>query len=311
MNTELKVVKEEKYGFFNKVIYSISKPSKYEDMAKLGLKKACSYLMLMLAIIAIILAGFTTYNTQKIISTGTNYIKNNVPDIWFKNYELTSNEESILTNKEITDIFSYSIIIDTNISVDEAKEKYKDINSEYNIAVLLRNDFLIINSNTKEVLEFKYEDSLKNYGIENDKEYTNQDIISYFNSASPVAYMFQYFSLYLITYFFVFLVEVIVIAVLGIVIKLALKKQMTKHELAEYAIYSTTAPIVMFLVYLVINFFTNFTVKYLEFIILAISLIYMFIAIKSKKNDISKECDNGDKKINENESSDTVIEDKQ
>ena len=61
----------------------------------------------------------------------------------------------------------------------------------------------------------------------------------------------------------------------------------------------------------VINFFTKFTVKYVELIILAISLIYIILAIKNKKNDISKECNNNDKKDNENESSDTVIKDKQ
>lgn len=309
MNTELKIVKEEKYGFFNKIFYSIAKPSKYGDMAMLGLKKACSYLILLIAIIAIILSVLATYNVKKIISVGTDYINNNISDFSFKNYELLSNEEIILTNHEITDFFAYSIIINTNLSIEEAKEKYKDIDSGYNIVILLKNNFLIMNKDSKAFLEYSYEDSMKNYGIENDKEYKKEDVVSYFNNTSPASYIFQYFSLYFITYFIVFMIDVIVVVLLGFIIKSVLKKKMSKHELGEYAIYSITPSVLIFLIYLTVNFFTNFAISYFEFIILAISIIYMFLAINNRKNDkFDLNSENKENKTSETVVNETILE---
>ena len=79
---------ELKLVFFKKVWYSITKIEKYPDMAAEGFGRAISYLVKIIAILAVILCLGMVYQTHNIIKEGISYLQNEFPEFSYKDGNL-------------------------------------------------------------------------------------------------------------------------------------------------------------------------------------------------------------------------------
>lgn len=91
-----------------------------------------------------------------------------------------------------------------------------------------------------------------------------------------------------IIYFSSVLMDALVLAILGYITCSILKIKLKPSALYNIAIYALTLPIILNAIYMIINIFTGFTVKYFQVMYTAISYIYVISSILIIKSDFIK-----------------------
>ena len=82
--------------------------------------------------------------------------------------------------------------------------------------------------------------------------------------------------------------DALVLAILGYITCSILKIKLKPSALYNIAIYALTLPIILNAIYMIINIFTGFTVKYFQVMYTAISYIYVISSILIIKSDFIK-----------------------
>ena len=85
-------------GFFKKIWYSITKIEKYPEMAVEGVGRAISYMIKLVAILALVLCAWMTYKTYDVVNTGIDYLDNEFPNFTYKegSLQVESTEHPII-----------------------------------------------------------------------------------------------------------------------------------------------------------------------------------------------------------------------
>ena len=168
--------KQIKMGFFKKAWYSITKIEKYPDMAAQGLSKAVSYFLKITAILAIIICLGTIYQINNIVQDGVKYLKDEFPEINYKEGTLTVNSENEITIPKENSIFG-TVIINTNELEETQVNQYTNtITQEGNGIVILKDKIIIKNSSISGTVTYNYKETLEPVGI---KEFNKQTILNY------------------------------------------------------------------------------------------------------------------------------------
>ena len=85
-----------KTGFFKKIWYSITNIEKYPEMAAQGAGKAMSYLMKIVACIALVLCFGLIYQTHNLVKDGTKYLQDEFPEFTYKEGTLDVNSDQTI-----------------------------------------------------------------------------------------------------------------------------------------------------------------------------------------------------------------------
>ena len=212
-----------KINFFKKIWYSIAKPSKYEDLRKLGVGKAIKYIFLIISILALVLAIFATVVQLNVVNDAISYLDENLPEIKFKDNKLTlENEEAvILDDNKIVNYFGNKIVINPLIGKQEAINQYKDLTTENNKVIIFLNDEYVVISNEynsdsekEEGIETKkYVDVSKNFIKDASYEYGKKDVIEYLKERTSYSYyMAKYFVVYIISIMVLYCIYILLIS---------------------------------------------------------------------------------------------------
>lgn len=275
-------------GFFKTVLKSIKDFDKYEQFGLEGMGRTCLYLLQMVAIITIIVVAVLIYQFSTTMQSAVIYFNDNVQEMSYTDGILTVNSNQKLevdTNSTI----AQKIIVDTSDLTDEQIEQYRtDLNDLNSGIILLKDKILIKNEMLTAITETTYTDILSQYNITNlgkqsvlDYIYANQSQV--YISVAIVEFIYM-FAIYLTS----ILMDTLVLALLGLIVSRIAGMKIKFSACFSMGVHALTLPIILNILYIILNAFTGYTIKYFQIMYTAISCIYMVAAILIIKSDYIK-----------------------
>ena len=284
MSEDVQEVK--KIGFFKKVIKSIKDFDKYEDFAIERLSESIKYFLKIMAIFAAIISIVYTY---KIITNANNIytgLKDKVPEFTYETGILNVSSDEPIIIEDYSETLG-SIIIDTKAENENALNDYSNQINKYGSGIiLLKEGFIITNSKVNTQLSYKYTDILSAYNI---TEGTKEQLVNYIDNLNNIYICLSVFIIifvYLfIAYFITTMVDILLLAALGHISSRLFRIKFKFGVCFNIAVHAITLPIILNLIYIIINIFTAFEIKYFQIMYYTISYIYVIVAILMIKTD--------------------------
>ncbi len=179
------------------------------------------------------------------------------------------------------------IIINTNAENDLENEYINKINKYENGIVLLKDKLIYKNNILSQNIEYSYENILNFYDIQ---EFEKQDVLNFVNSINGIG-LYSGFVLFIGMYMFVIyfistLIDAFMLAILGFVLARIIGVKIKFKATFNIGAYALTLPIILNLIYIVINAFTGFTIRYFQWMYTTISYIYVIVSILIIKTDL-------------------------
>ena len=288
--------KSNNINFFKKVWYSITKFEKYPDMAAEGVYKAIKYLIILMVILSIFLTVSSLIESRKMILDLSQYIQDNIPEFSYQdgNISMEIEEPMILENVQYNGI-DY-IIINPNLEDDTEKDNYKNENGKNGTTVyLFKNQIVLENKNEngeKQTEEYTYQDFIQSYTQEDIKQFDKKELVDYLRSDKMNSFYVRYSMAIVIYLIFmnviVGLLDSIELAVLGWITSITARIKMRFTAIFNMAIYSLTLSILLNCIYVIINYFTDFTIQYFSIAYITIAYVYLAASIFIIKDDYLK-----------------------
>ena len=283
-------------SFFKKVWYSITKFEKYPDMAIEGFSSAIKYLFILTAIITVFSTISSLIGMHKLVENLAKYIEDNIPEFTYQdgkvNMELS--EDMVIDDVQYDGIDR--IVLSPNTEEDVAKDQVITNNEIVGVTVLFFKDQIILRSknenNAINEQEYTYQDFIKGYTQEDIKQFNKTDLIDYMTGTGMNNYYYRYTVSAFIYLLFLALVSSLLnavqLAILGLVTALVARIKITFVAIFNMAIYALTLPTILNIVYIVINYFTTFTISYFQVAYTTIAYIYLAATIFLIKDDFIK-----------------------
>ena len=275
-------------GFFKKVYNSIVKIERYPEMAAEGLPKAFSYFAKLVAIFAIISCLGTIYNLNLMLKSGAEYLKNEFPNFVYQDGQLNIESENPIiydNNEEFG-----KIIIDTNLEDEKKITEYtNEITQNENGLVILKEQIKVKTQSVMGIASYNYGELFGQMGI---TSFNKETVVNFINSSqiySLYASVFVMIFIYtFVIYFLNLITYVIFVSIFGCIVNLMTKLRMRYVAIFNMSIYSITLSTILYMIYLGINIFTPFTIKYFEPMYISIATIYLIAAILILKSETIK-----------------------
>lgn len=276
-------------SFFKELFASIKDFDKYQDFAIHKVSKEIIYIIKLIAIFVFIISLAFTFKMNIEKNKLVKYIDENISDIKFENEKLSVNndEKIILENVDLADM---AIIIETRPLSEEEIKIYEEKINEYSNGIILLNDKMIVKTEINNgYAEFLYSDIIKQYDIES---FNKQDLLNVINGKEVVAFYIMFFGIFyfymFIIYFITIVMYAIMLALLGRITSMLLRIPLKYRATFNMSLHALTLPIILNLIYIIVNLFTGFTIKYFQVMYSTISYIYIVAAILMIKADFIK-----------------------
>lgn len=274
-----------KTNFFKEALKSIKDLDKYEDFALELPKTAFKYLF---KLVLIFIAIITLVYSYKIVDSLNNIyagLKEKLPNFSYSQgvLKVDSSEPIILEEYEET---IGKVIIDTNIDESEINKYEKEIGNNTIGVLILKDKCIVLSNTTAGQVTYKYSDIASSYNI---TEFTKQNAIEYIDNINIVSvYASIYFVIFVyffIIYFISIFVDVLILAVLAYIVARISRIRLKFTPSFNVAVHSITLPILLNLVYIIVNLLTGFNIKYFQLMYNTISYIYVIVAVLMIKTD--------------------------
>ena len=282
---------EQKISFWKKIKISIFDFDKYQDLAAEKITRTIGYIALIMVAFGIIVAGIYTYKFSVAISDARTYIEDNIEAITFENNKLTiipKSQESITTieNEEL----GTKIIINTQVSDAQTIEKnIEDIGQAQNGILILSDRIVFENNLLLEPYTQSYESIANQYNINYIDKAEILNLLSEENIRNVYIYFYAIIFAYMfILYFSSALVDIIMLSIMGYLVTWVAKLRLKYSAVYNIAAYAITLPVLLNIVYFIVNSFTGFTIKYFQIMYTGIASIYIITAILMIKSDVIK-----------------------
>ncbi len=280
------MTEEKNMNFFERVITSIKDFEKYAIFATERTRKAIAYLALVILIFSIVIASVFTYKFSVSINNAIEYFKINISEVNYNdnNLSINSGEELKLINpKEVLPI----VIINTNATQEQEKDYENEINTYENGILLLKDKIIYKNEMLNQSINYEYKDIASVYEI---TEFDKEDVLTFianFNNINLYVSFFIMIVIYLfIVYFISTMSDVILIGILGFIFSRIVGIRLRFKATFNMGIYALTLPILLNMIYIIVNSITGLEIKYFSWMYTTISYIYMIVAILMIKTDL-------------------------
>ena len=273
-----------KIGFFKKVWYSITKFERYPEMATEGVGSAFAYLAKLMLIFSAILVIGMIYNLNQTLQQGMKYVDENFEEINYK--------DGILQVKPVNDKVSKTesergtMIIDTETEDSQVIQEYeKDIRSAKIGIVWLKNKVIIYNDGVEE--GYYYNDTLSQFNISEFQKSDIMDLVS--NNNIYIIYGLVGVLVTFAMYFIVTLIDILVLSAFGLITMYLTKIRIRYRAIFNMSVYALTLSVILKLLYVFLNMFIEFEIKYFDFMYSAIGYVCLVAAIFMIKSDLIKQ----------------------
>ena len=287
-------MEEKKLSFFKKIKISILDFDGYQNLAAEKISRTVVYIILLMLIFSLIVAGTYVIKFYQTIGQIRNYISNEVSEITYENYELNivpNNGEEItrITVNENVSV-PVKIIINTQTS-DETKiqESMEEIRAEENGILILKDRIIIKSEFSTNFMEYSYKSISEQYNI---NKIDKNELISLLSGSqinTLYIMLFGIVTIYmLVIYLSTMLMDVLLLTVLTYIVTRIAGLRLKYSAIYNIATYSLTLPILLNIIYFVVNAFTGFTIEYFQIMYTAIASIYIITSILMIKSDVIK-----------------------
>lgn len=276
-------------SFFKELFASIKDFDKYQDFAVHKVSKEIIYILKLIAIFTFIISLAFTFKMHIEKNKLVKYINENISDVKFENEKLSvNNDEKVIL--EDVDLVNMAIFIETRQLNEEEIKIYKEKLDDYSNGILLLNDKMIVKTEINNgYTDFLYSDIVKQYDIES---FNKQDLLNVLNGKEVIVFYIMFFGIFyfymFIIYFITIIIYAIMLALLGRITSMLLRIPMQYKATFNMAIHALTLPIILNIIYIIVNLFTGFDIKYFQVMYSTISYIYMVAAILIIKADFIK-----------------------
>lgn len=290
MNENEEIVK---IGFFKKVWYSITQFEKYPLMATEGIKRAVKYLIMLTAIVSIFIMIGSLLQLKNLVKEFAQYINENIPEFSYVDGNLSmQNEEAIVLEDIQYDVVD-KIIIQPSAETEEQKNQIQTNNELIGSTIYFFKNEMIVEikmENAETVKQtFTYNDLVTSYAGEHLESFNKTDLVKYLTSEK----MYKFYASYGVTIFvYLLFVNVLVafldsleIAILGWITTTIARIRMRFVAIYNMAVYALTLPMILNILYIVLNYFTDFTITYFQVAYITIAYIYLAATIFILKDD--------------------------
>ena len=189
------------------------------------------------------------------------------------------------------------------ISIFDFDKYYEIAGESFNRSFLyLAEIFIIFSLVISFIFMFKINEVFNDF---NNYKFTNSDISEYtykiadgyeltgeqleILSKAGLTNIFVYVWIFtFLIYFITGLINVLAISVLGIITEKAIRLPLKYSAIFSITISATTLPTILYLIYIVVNFYTKFTMPYFQVTYLLISYIYLIAAMLMLKSNLIK-----------------------
>ncbi len=275
-----------KKGFFKKVWYSIFKLEKYGEMSAEGVFRAIKYLIKLSLIVAIIISLGTLYQMNDMVKKGENFLNKKIGDFTYKDGILEVSKEQPIRVPSST--FG-EIIVDTKVEKEEEINKYLNSMEGNSGIIILKDKALIKGISTSGTITYNYKELLDEMSI---KETNKKQVEDYLHGDSMwKIYAFTFFILLvysLINAFLPILFNAFVLSLFGYLATWFAKIRMRYAAIFNLAAYSLTLSILLHCIYIGINIFTDFNIRYFQIMYIGVAAIYLIAAIFLIKSEFIK-----------------------
>lgn len=284
---------ESKISFFKKIKTSIVGLEDYQKLAVQKIGSTIGYLSLLMLIFAFFIAILLTHNFITTVSNVKQYIETQISEINFENNILkvtpNNNAEAPIIIEDTT-LLNGKLIIDTNTVSEDKLNKYNDEIKGYTNGIIILKDKVMVKAGVMTVpTGINFEDISNQYHI---VKLDKQDIINMLeNESAWMIYITFFITMYIylfIIYFSTILVDAILYSILAYFTGAMSKLKLKYSANYNIAVYALTLPIILNLIYSIVNLMTGYTVKYFNIMYMAITCIYIVTAILMIKSDIIK-----------------------
>lgn len=281
-------------NFFKKVWYSITKFEQYPAMATEGFRKAIKYLIMLTAIVTVFITIGTILQMKTLVRDLAKYVQDNIPEFSYAEGKIAidSTEPIVIENAQYTGIDK--IVINTLTETEEQKEQVEKDNTIVGTTVFFFNDEIILKAqieNSETVRQaYTYNDFIAGYTGKNIEKFNKAEFVQYLTSGEMTSFYAKYgitaFMYWLIVNIFVALLDALEIALLGWITTTIARIRIKFVAIYNMAAYSLTLPMILNILYIVINYFTSFTITYFQVAYITIAYIYLAAVIFILKDDV-------------------------
>lgn len=287
-NEDTKSQAQKEKGFFRKVIKSIKDFDKYEDFGLEGMGKTSIYLIQLVAIFTLIITIMTLYKFSNTFNEAIKYFDENITSLSYVDGALIINDNQKL-EVNIEDNIIGKIIVDTSDLNDEQIEQYKnEIKEKENGIIILKDRAFLKNEMLSSLTETSYKELLTQYNI---TQLDKQGILDYFNSNKISIYLSIFMTIFIYMfaiYVASILIDALVLGALGYITARITGMKIRFGACFSMGVHALTLPIILNILYVILNGFTGYTIKYFQFMYTAISYIYIVTAILIIRSDYIK-----------------------
>lgn len=283
-------------NFFKKIWYSVTKFEQYPTMATEGLSRALKYLIGLATIVSIVLVIGSISNLQKIVTGLAEYIDGNIPEFTVTDGKISMEIEKPIIIDEIKYDGIDRIVVSPLTETDEQKAEAEKENLIVGTTVFFFKDQIVLESksenNETTRQPYTYSEFVASYTGENIETFNKSQLVEYLTSSGMMSFYARYalsiFIYILILNLMVVLLDTLEIAILGWITTRVARIKMKFVAIYNMAAYSLTLPIILNILYIIINYFTEFTISYFQVAYITIAYIYLAAAIFIIKDDFIK-----------------------
>lgn len=285
-------MEKKKSSFFKRLKTSIFDFDGYQDLATEKIGRTIGYIAILMLIFSIIVSAVYTFQIFGLINKSRNYIDTQISEIKYENDNLTvipKGDENVIT-LDLNDLISAKVIINTQ-SDDEKQiqDSVNEIKNADNGILLLKDKVIVKDALSNDTNEIDYKTICERFNI----DLSNISKDSILNSLSgkdinialvmffvkAIIYMF-------ILYFSTVLIDILLLVILTYIVTRIAGLRLKHTAIYNIAAYSLTLPIILNIIYFLVNSFTGFTIKYFQVMYTAIASIYIITAILMIKSDV-------------------------
>lgn len=277
---------EVKISFWKKLKTSIFGLEDYQKLAVQKTKSTIFYIIIIMLIFTFFLTLTITYKFSSTISKVKEYINNNIETLEFEDGKL-----SIVEKENVEKLFDGQVVIDTseNISNEQISKYEEKIKGYYNGIIILKDKVIIKTDVSAMLTTISLTDIANQFNL---VKLNKQDIINILSGNNIYIIYVSFFIVMFIYLFIIYLstvlLDALLYSIIGHITGMISNLRMKYKCIYNIAVYSLTLPIILNLIYIIINTLTGYTIKYFSVMYMAITCIYIITAILMIKSDLIK-----------------------
>ena len=268
-----------------KVWLSITKFERYPEMATEGVGKAFGYLIWLIFIFSLILSFSFMIKLAVVTRQGVDFLDKNFNEIKYSEGVLIIDA----VNKSATTDLG-NVIVNTEDLTEEQIKELENKKSLTNLEIIWLKECAIVQYN-EATSRLYYKDILDNFEI---KSFDKTTILNFLNESLSGPRIYIVFLITGVIYFFIgyfikTLLDALILSFFGMITTLVAGIRIRYRAVFNMSVYAITLSTVLQLIYIIVNTFTGFNIKYFDLMYTAISFICLTAAIFMIKSDVIRQ----------------------